>query len=359
MVRQPFAGWMLAGGLLMALAAGANAANYRVGEGGETTAPVSAPADDGPAPGTTRAADADAGPVRLARFSYLQGDVSWRPDISTPWAAATQNLPIRQGAQVWASGHSRAEVQFDDGSRLRLGADAVVTLETLYSDAQGEFTELRLSQGLASLTLPHAKSVFQVDTLTASLKAAGPARFRVGASPGAEVVVRAGKVTLEDAQGKTFLEAGDYIDVTDPKAAFDIQDAPAADGFDRFAEERDQAMDEGQQDKHLSPQEALVAGNLDDYGQWRDDPPTATSGCPPNRRPGGLTMPATGSGWNRSAGPGWGRAVGLGAVPLRHLGPRRLRLGLVSRPAHPILVARRGGLRRFRRRHRLGAPVSV
>ena len=191
--------------------------------------------------------------------------------MSGQWAAATLNLPIRQGAQVWASGHSRAEVQFDDGTLLRLGADAVVTLQTLYSDSQGEFTELRLSQGLASLTVPHGKSVFQVDTLTASLKAAGPARFRVGASPGTEVAVRQGKVNLEDAQGKTFLEAGDYTDIVDPKAAFDIQDLPAEDGWDQFNDQRDQAMAEGTQDKNLSSQEGLVAGNLDDYGRWQDD----------------------------------------------------------------------------------------
>ncbi|MBV9852227.1 MAG: FecR domain-containing protein [Armatimonadetes bacterium] len=249
---------------------GSAPASYQVGEE-DRPAPPNVSTDTASMPGSATA-DADAGPVRLARFSYLKGDVSWRPDTGAQWSAATLNLPFRQGAQVWASGHSRAEVQFDDGSLLRLGADAVVTLETLYSDSQGEFTELRLSQGLASLTLPHAKSIFQVDTPDASLKADGPARFRVGARPGTEIAVRAGKVNIQDAQGKTFLEAGDYIDITDPKAPFDIQDLPAEDGWDKFNDERDRVMAQGTQNKNLSSQEGLVAGNLDDYGSWHDNP---------------------------------------------------------------------------------------
>ena len=277
MRHNSFTGVILFGCLLAALSAGGGppaqaqqAGGYQVGEGDPGATP--APADDpGAAPGSALAADADAGPVRMARFSYLKGDVSWRPDATAEWSAASLNLPVRQGAQIWATGHSRAEIQFDDGSLLRLGADAIVTLQTLYSDSQGEFTELRLSQGLASLNLPHAKSLFQVDTLAASLKATGPARFRVGAASGTEVAVRQGKVNIEDAQGKTFLEAGDYTDITDPQAAFNIQDLPPTDGFDQFSQERDRVMAEGTQDQNLSPQEGLVAGNLDDYGQWHDD----------------------------------------------------------------------------------------
>ena len=267
--------------------------------------------------------------------------------------------PSARARRSGPSGHSRAEVQFDDGSLLRLGADAVVTLQTLYSDSQGEFTELRLSQGLASLALPHAKSVFQVDTLTASLKVAGPARFRVGAAPGTEVAVRQGKVNLEDAQGKTFLEAGDYINITDPKAAFNIQDFPTEDGWDQFSDERDGAMAQGTQDKNLSSRRAWWPATWTTTASGRATPVTAMSGCPPNPRPGGPTTTATGSGSNRSAGPGWRRAVGLGTLPLRLLGPPVRRLGLVPRSAHSILVARRRRLRRLRWRYRLGAAASL
>src|SRR5437016_1622833 len=75
------------------------------------------------------------GPVRLARFTYVTGEVSWRRDSKMSWAGAARNLPVRQGAQVWVANGGRSELQFDDGSRLRLDTGALVTMQTLYSDS--------------------------------------------------------------------------------------------------------------------------------------------------------------------------------------------------------------------------------
>src|SRR5438067_1860575 len=70
-------------------------------------------------------AGANTGPVRMARFNYVDGDVNWRRNSQDEWSSATDNLPLRQGAQVSVSRGSRAEIQFDDGSRLRLGGGAL------------------------------------------------------------------------------------------------------------------------------------------------------------------------------------------------------------------------------------------
>ena len=61
------------------------------------------------------------GPVRMARFAYVQGNVTWRPDSAASWSKATNNLPLRQGAEIMVTEGGRAELQFDDGSALRLG----------------------------------------------------------------------------------------------------------------------------------------------------------------------------------------------------------------------------------------------
>src|SRR5258707_12520631 len=73
------------------------------------------------------------GPVRLARFTYVTGEVSWRRDSKVSWAAAGRNLPVRQGAQVWGANGGRSELQFDDSSRLRLDRSALCPLQTLYT----------------------------------------------------------------------------------------------------------------------------------------------------------------------------------------------------------------------------------
>ena len=74
------------------------------------------------------------GPVRLVRFSVVTGGVEWRPDTSTSWAAATANLPIRQGAQVWAPAGSRAELIFDDGTVVRLAPDEPMRMSKVTED---------------------------------------------------------------------------------------------------------------------------------------------------------------------------------------------------------------------------------
>jgi len=37
------------------------------------------------------------GPVRLARFSYVHGSVTWRASDTGDWSSATLNMPIQEG----------------------------------------------------------------------------------------------------------------------------------------------------------------------------------------------------------------------------------------------------------------------
>ena len=226
--------------------------------------------------------DVNSGPVRMARFSYLSGNVTWRADGMDQWSPASVNLPLRQGAEIWVTNRGRAEIQFDDGSYLRLGSGAIVTLQTLYSDADGEFTEVKLTDGLAALRIKHDHSIYQIDAPIVSVKADGPASLRVGAGDGVEVAIRSGRATVEGSQGKTTLEAGDYLDLRDAESAFDRRGLPGEDSFDRWVDERDRRLAEGDRpcDRYLPSNIAIVAGDLDEYGSWRDDPHYGHVWCP-------------------------------------------------------------------------------
>lgn len=213
---------------------------------------------------------ADAGPIRLVRISFLHGSVSWRAQDTDHWQPAALNLPLRQGAQLWISGQGRAELQFDDGSELRLGPHALVTLQTLYSDTHGEFTELTLPQGLASLHLQNPASFYQVDTPAASLQSVGPAQLRLNVTQGTNIAVQQGQAQAEDDQFRRTLGTGDAVDVTDAQAPMTLEPLPPADAWDRFNTQRDLAMTASANDLHfLPPQLALVSGNLSRDGQWR------------------------------------------------------------------------------------------
>ena len=132
--------WITCWGLVSAMLAGAQAAPHR---GGSNT-------------GT--------GPIRLARVSFAEGDDPGGQTTRVHGSKATVNLPLQQGAEVWVARHGRAEVQFDDGSNMRLGNEAVISLHSLYADSQGEFTEVKLNDGTAALHLKDKYSLYQVDT---------------------------------------------------------------------------------------------------------------------------------------------------------------------------------------------------
>ena len=254
---------------------------YRVEEEGQARTALSSEAEND-------------GPVRLARFSLVKGHVSWRADENAEWSEATINLPIRQGSQVWVTDKGRAELQFDDGSLLRLGNGALVTLHTLYSDAEGEFTELKLQEGLATLNLRHEHSLYQVNMPYISLKAIGPAKIRMGVGDGVEVVVHHGQATIEGEQGKKTLAKGDYLELADARSAYRVRRIPGADSWDRWNQERDAYFDEdvvaAQEElpqnaviktrRHLPENIALVATDLDNYGTWHNDAEYGEVWCP-------------------------------------------------------------------------------
>jgi hypothetical protein len=259
----PKAGWALT--LLLALMPLAASA-YQIGE------------DTPPDAGAAQNGDSSAGPIRLARFSYVQGNVTWRAGDGAAWSQASVNLPIRQGAQIWVTNGGRAEVQFDDGSLLRLGNGAVSTLQTLYSDADGEFTEIQMNEGLSELELRGTHSVYQVDTPLASIKSEGPSKVRIGVDTSVEIAVRAGRATVEGDGAKTTLNSGAYLDLADANASYDVGSLPDPDSWDRFNDDRDQELVDA--DSNLPSNIALVAGNLDSYGLWHSDPRYGQVWCP-------------------------------------------------------------------------------
>jgi hypothetical protein len=227
-----------------------------------------------PPPAAGTAADAgDVGPVRLAHFTYLNGSVTWRPEDSADWSAAVVNLPLRQDAQIAATGGARAEIQFDDGSLLRLGAGAVLTIQALRSDSGGEYTELHVAQGTVSLRLRSDRSVYQIDTPAGAINAAGPANIRVGVDARTRIGVLEGEATVEGAAGKTGMQGGEYLELTASDTVFTMLSLPPVDAWDDFCNGRDRLMKSPPAAaSHLPTSIDLVAGNLDNYGTWQNDP---------------------------------------------------------------------------------------
>jgi len=186
--------------------------------------------------------------VRLAKFDYVYGDVTWRPTSNANWKPAKANVAISSGAQVWVVGGGRAEIRFEDGGVVRLGNDAIATLDTMYSDAQGAYTHIVLSSGLGWLSLKSSQSVYEAELPAATVIASGPARIRVGAETRSDVAVRAGKAVVQTHQANTkkvTIPAGSFTAVAPGDTTVSIKGIPPPDSWDRWNDERDHVAGSG------------------------------------------------------------------------------------------------------------------
>ncbi len=90
--------------------------------------------------------------VRIVRLSDVQGAVQINKNSGLGFERAFLNLPITQGTQVRTLDTGRAEVEFEDGSTLRIVPNTTVIFSRLtLSDASNRLTTVNLIEGKAYL----------------------------------------------------------------------------------------------------------------------------------------------------------------------------------------------------------------
>ncbi len=179
---------------------------------------------------------------RLARIEFVSGKVTWRANVGEKWSRAGVNRSLDAGAQVWVDKGGRAEVRFDDGSLLRLGSEATVTLEAVSIDADSDYTRIKMTNGVATLIAREERSVFAVETPSLSVKTAGPSRLRLGVGDDVEVAVSRGRANLAGTLGKITLESGDFVAVRSGDKDYNVHDLPKPDSWEDWNYERDRKL---------------------------------------------------------------------------------------------------------------------
>jgi len=242
-------------------------------------------------PGILRAQDApvqDAGaPERgVARISIANGEVSVRRGDSGDWVAAVVNAPLMVGDRIATGAGSRAEVQFDSANLIRIGAHAEIRLAQL---DYGHY-HVQIGHGTVSYRmLRESQAQVEVDTPILAVRPShiGAYRIYVKEDGQTEVTVRLGTVEIFTPKGSEQLQAGQTMlargNPADPE--FRIVPAIAYDEWDRWNEQRDHEMQNSVSYRNV-PQDVYGAEDLDNHGQWVNDP-------------------AYGEVWNPAVGPDW------------------------------------------------------
>ena len=218
------------------------------------------------------AQDDDDPPTRVARLGYLEGSVSFQPAGETDWVGAVPNRPITTGDQLWADRASRAELQLGSAA-IRLSENTSISL----LDLDDNTVQVQLSSGTINVRVRrmHPDDDFEIDTPNLAFVISEPGSYRIDASEDGSdttVTIRAGEGEATG-NGQTYsLHAGQvgYFSGTESLDA-DVEQIGEADQFDTWGDGRDHRYDTSPSARYLSP-DVVGFQDLDDNGDWRDDP---------------------------------------------------------------------------------------
>jgi len=213
-------------------------------------------------------------PTRVADLNYIEGNISMQPAgaAADDWSPAVVNRPLTTGDNLWADADSRAELHLNNAV-LRLGPQTSLGFLNL----DDHFAQLRLSQGEFFLRVRHldGDDSFEVDTPNAALTILREGEYRFSVDPNAGTswaVVRHGEAEVTGGGQAFTLRAGQSAQLSGTdQLAYDVGTLPQPDGFEGWAEDRDNREAHSQTARYLPP-DVIGSEQLDAYGTWRDTP---------------------------------------------------------------------------------------
>jgi len=211
-------------------------------------------------------------PSRVARISYLDGNVSFQPTGTEDWAAAAKNRPVTVGDKLWTDQDSRAELQAGEAS-LHLGSMTALSFLNLDEN----ILQARIAEGAVNFRVREMREgdLYEIDTpnLAFTVKEAGAFRVDVNENgDGTRVTVVRGEGEIT-AGGQTYtVHAGEQAELngTD-NPEYNVGQAPAPDDLDRWATDRDLKEEHSESAKYVS-RDVPGYSDLDDNGSWREEP---------------------------------------------------------------------------------------
>ncbi len=236
--------------------------------------------------GVSRSARAADAPARSARLSYVQGSVTVDQVDNTGSDPAQLNMPLAQGVRVATGADGQAEIEFEDGSLVRLTPNSSLGLTDLTVDGGNFQTRLTLGYGLAYAELRAAeKFAYSVDAGGAVVSPVTNATVRFDLDkPPAAISVMDGTVQVQrdssdGGEGyRTNVNAGETLtgDASDA-GRYSLTKEIAENSWDQWNDDRDQAASqEAANQTSVRDNYAGEAGygwsDLDANGSWYDVP---------------------------------------------------------------------------------------
>jgi hypothetical protein len=224
-------------------------------------------------------------PHRAARLSYLEGNVTVDRANNTGSDKAQLNMPIAEGQRISTGDSGQAEVEFEDGSVVRLTPYSSLSLDSLSADADGNFqTQMTVVRGLVYAELRSApKYTYRLIAGGDVISPVENTTLRVNMDePPAVISVLSGTAHVESGDSqtgyRTDVRAGESLkEDASSSGRYFLTQQIAQDSWDAWNEQRDQqAADEAAnrtsaRDTYAG-QQGYGWSDLDANGTWYDIP---------------------------------------------------------------------------------------
>jgi hypothetical protein len=152
--------------------------------------------------------------VRIVRLSSVDGDVQVDRNTGQGFEKAFLNLPITQGVKLQTGNDGRAEVEFEDGSVVRLAPSSMVEFSRLALKESGaKASEIRVQQGTAYVVFRDPKDdEFTVNFARDTVALKDSAHFRVEMNDAtATIAVIKGKIKVDGTSGSVDVGKNDAV----------------------------------------------------------------------------------------------------------------------------------------------------
>ncbi|PYV42297.1 MAG: hypothetical protein DMG06_14500, partial [Acidobacteria bacterium] len=197
----------------------------------------------------------DQSPSRVVRASLVEGDVTYLRSDLDRWVDLGVNTPILEGDKIWLGRDGRAEIEFEDGSTVRLAQNSVIEFTRLGPYDASRQVEIQFNKGLATFEVISSEGAFTVVTPFFSARVTRSANFRVevNSDDSGRVVVFEGRTEIESRAGSLSLDKGETVSFlsSDPDRYY-LGTNYEPDDWDRWNSERDDFLVSARTNSHLS-----------------------------------------------------------------------------------------------------------
>ncbi len=203
---------------------------------------------------------------RLARISVLEGNVGFQHPNLVDWTAASINMALQPGDRIYTGIDGRVEMQFDDGSAVRLANQTDVEILALTDN----LIQFRILAGLCSLSV-RSSLAFEVNTPAAAFTTLkkGVYRFDVTESGDTDGIARAGTIEAENSYFHRLIESGELLHIVAGNAGDpQLSRYEGRDFWDEWNDRRDAEMLANDSRRFLPETVYMGAGELDSFGRW-------------------------------------------------------------------------------------------